>query len=184
MRTVSCSTRLRGRGLYLPGGGYLAGGVPAWGVCTCQGDVPARRMYLSWGMYLPREVYLPLGYLPQCMLGYTLPWREFLTHAGENKYYLAATTLQTVNIRMTSKDPFTPSKSKRESEKELAKGIKETIPNIKENFHFASAFAQCEWVLIGFMIWYCTWKKFLLTKVHSRLLVSSGGSRIFPKGVR
>ena len=73
---------------------------------------------------------------------------------------------------MTPKDPFTPSKSQRESEKELAKGIKETISNIKENFHFASAFAQCEWVLIGFMIWYRTWKKFLLTKVHSGLLVS------------
>ena len=53
---------------------------------------------------------------------------------------------------MTSKDPFTLIKCKRESEKELAKGIEETISNIKENFHFTATFAQCEWFLMGFMI--------------------------------
>ena len=66
-------------GVYLPGGCTCLGGtfqgIPAQGVCTCPGGVPAWGGLPAWGVpsrgYLPRGdvpargVYLPRGYLPR-----------------------------------------------------------------------------------------------------------------------
>ena len=101
MRTVRCSGHrlggcLPGRclsgGVY-PGGvclgmspqGVSAQGVSAWGCLPRWGVCP--------GTWLPRGCLLEGsiaactgqgGCLPQCMLGYTPLWTEFLTHTCEN----------------------------------------------------------------------------------------------------
>ena len=53
------------------------------------------------GMYLPEGCTCQRVYLPQCMLGYTLPlWTEFLTHASENITF-PPLRLRTVKIKRT-----------------------------------------------------------------------------------
>ena len=105
MRAVRCSDRL-GRGCTCEGctcEGCTCEGVYLWGEMYLGGGVPAS------GVYLPDGVYLPGGVPAQ---GYTcqrgevrargcvsqLALRQTSPYEQNEKHYLAATSLRTVNI--------------------------------------------------------------------------------------